>query len=282
MQKYEIINTTGSGTQSLSNLKQLSRFSSSHKWGRWRAFFSLFKWYQYIDYMIRAKRHMSYTDRGERELKVLKQFVDPQRASIDVGANKGIYTYWLEKFSKRVYAYEPNQMLVQTFLQGVRGNVDVRCIALSNTTGKSKFCIPIAGVKRKSKNRKMPYLEHQGGNMRSQPGAVYLEQEVEAFRLDDLEHEPVGFLKIDVEGHEMEIIQGAKQLIQRDRPVMLVELVQAFHERPLLDVVREVEGLGYRSQVLLSGEFLHPSQVKPEYFVNGHPQFIKNFFFIPC
>ena len=53
----------------------------------------------------RARREML---RGEPELRLLPELADAARASIDVGANKGVYAYWLERCSRHVFAYEPN------------------------------------------------------------------------------------------------------------------------------------------------------------------------------
>ena len=42
-------------------------------------------------------------------------------------------------------------------------------------------------------------------------------------RLDSVITEPVGLIKIDVEGHEIAVLRGAETLIRRDRPVLIVE-----------------------------------------------------------
>ena len=47
---------------------------------------------------------------------------------------------------------------------------------------------------------------------------------VPTFRLDDLVEGPVGFLKMDVEGAEGRVVQGATRIIERDRPIVTTEL----------------------------------------------------------
>jgi hypothetical protein len=42
--------------------------------------------------------------------------------------------------------------------------------------------------------------------------------------LDNFELEDVGFIKIDVEGHELSVLQGGQSLIARDRPILFVEI----------------------------------------------------------
>jgi hypothetical protein len=59
----------------------------------------------------------------------------------------------------------------------------------------------------------------EDGDLLSHPGNV-----VPTFRLDDLVDGPVGFLKMDVEGAEGRVVQGATQIIERDRPIVTTEL----------------------------------------------------------
>ena len=44
-------------------------------------------------------------------------------------------------------------------------------------------------------------------------------------KLDNLQFEnPISFIKIDVEGHEMEVIEGAIETITKNKPILLVEI----------------------------------------------------------
>jgi hypothetical protein len=69
--------------------------------------------------------------------------------------------------------------------------------------------------------------------------------------LDDLPRElPVSLIKLDVEGFEPEVIDGAWRLIEQDRPTIFGEFSQAWmrsRSRDLRPVLRRLEALGYRT-----------------------------------
>jgi hypothetical protein len=58
------------------------------------------------------------------------------------------------------------------------------------------------------------------------------EFEVEVVTLDSLRLSGVKFIKVDVEGTELQVLEGARMLIARDRPVLLVELLAGTYADP--------------------------------------------------
>jgi hypothetical protein len=87
------------------------------------------------------------------------------------------------------------------------------------------------------------------GELLSHPGTV-----VPTFRLDDLVEGPVGFLKMDVEGAEGRVAEGATALIARDRPIVTTELKDEMLRRVSGTTVAEYLGsfekLGYTPSLL--------------------------------
>ena len=57
----------------------------------------------------RAKRYLKKNT--EREIRVLNLLVDESKASIDIGVYRGVYSYFLTKYSSFVYAFEANPLL---------------------------------------------------------------------------------------------------------------------------------------------------------------------------
>ncbi len=190
---------------------------------------------------FRAHRELR---RGERELGLLPHLLDRGMNSVDVGANKGVYTYWMQRYSRHVYAYEPNPKIFRILEAGARGNVTTRPIALSNRTGRALLRVP-----------KTPKgYSNQGASLNFDAvGESYGEVDVETRRLDDESLTNIGFMKIDVEGHEFAVIEGARETIARDRPTLLVEIEQAHNKAPIEDSLARMSDLGYSGFALIGG-----------------------------
>ena len=171
---------------------------------------------------------------GEPELKLLKSLVDPQKDSIDIGANKGIYTYFFARLCSHVFAYEPNPELAATLAKSFGSKVTVNAIALSNTTGEATLSIPLVD---NFFYDQLGTLETKATTSESQEKTY----QVPLQKLDDLEHSNIGFIKIDVEGHEISALKGMKSLLERDHPVVVAE----GHTD---EVVAFMESLGYSHQ----------------------------------
>jgi len=195
-----------------------------------------------IYYVLRARRELR---RGEAELRLLPFLVDPARQAVDAGANKGVYTYWLERLSRHVHAYEPNPKMFNILKRGVGVKASVHHAALSDQAGAFALRIPKSDSGRYS---------NQGASLNhAKVGDRYGEVMVATRRLDDEGLDDVGFIKIDVEGHEMAVLDGALATIQRDRPTLLIEMEQQHTGRPIEDDLRRVTNLGYRMLFLHKG-----------------------------
>jgi hypothetical protein len=63
---------------------------------------------------------------------------------------------------------------------------------------------------------------------------------------DDLKDKNIGFIKIDVEGHEKEVIEGSKNLIKKFKPILLVEIVERHTKKPVLNTINFIKQFGYK------------------------------------
>lgn len=224
-------------------------------------------------YILRAKREYR---RGEAELRILPFLIDKNRNCVDAGANKGVFTYWMERLSRHVYAYEPNPKMFKTLVKSIGAKATVNFAALSDQAG--EFALRIPKTTRGSYSNQGASLNH------FKVGDSYGEVMVDTRRLDDEGLTDVGFIKIDVEGHEMEVLDGAVATIKRDRPTLLIEMEQRHTGRPIEDDLKRVTDLGYRMM------FLHKGTLKAGECFDGDAfqrhsktpeDYVFNFIFVP-
>ncbi len=157
----------------------------------------------------------------EREMELLDALCDRTRTGIDIGAKVGMYTYRILDQSSDVIAFEPaplfHQMLERVF---DRTRARVVPYALSNRQGRATL--------------RMPYRANGGpefGRSTIEPANALahhtvhhsVEVEVETRTLDGYGLRNVGFVKIDVEGHELAVLEGAEHTVASSRPNMLIE-----------------------------------------------------------
>jgi FkbM family methyltransferase len=66
--------------------------------------------------------------------------------------------------------------------------------------------------------------------------------QVRALRLDSLNPARVDLIKIDVEGMEIEVLEGGQQLLSRHKPLLIIEIIKSDHNA----IFSFLNGLGYR------------------------------------
>jgi FkbM family methyltransferase len=162
---------------------------------------------------------------------------------VDVGAWWGPWTYWLARVADRVVACEPLPELAAFISRHAPENVHVENVALSDRRAAVPLWVPAGGRGSEGRSSLDPRLADGRRSV-----------VVPTVRLDDLELQGVGFIKIDVEGHELQVLHGAAETIAASRPVLLVEVEDHFQHgagvAPVFDFVRS---LGYSGQFLYRG-----------------------------
>jgi len=177
--------------------------------------------------------------KGEKELRLLPALVDPGRLTIDIGANKGVYSYVLSRLSRAVLAFEPNPKIYGLLSRAVPANVTTHEVALSNAGGTAELILPIHRCGRFSNQGATLQTKKLGGN---KDFAVW---PVEQRTLDSYEARDVAFIKIDVEGFELEVLEGARETLAREKPVLLAEIDENHARRPVNEAIDIIRGYGY-------------------------------------
>jgi FkbM family methyltransferase len=162
---------------------------------------------------------------GEHELDVLGEIVAPGGTAVDVGANQGFFAYAFSRIAANVEAFEPNPDYA-AFARAMLGSrARVHTVALSNTSGTAEFVVPLS---------EQGMALHLGGSLKAPADAQRPAQrfQVEVRMLDSYGFRDVRAIKVDVEGSEMEVLEGGRDTIRRDRPILIVELLTGAHADP--------------------------------------------------
>jgi FkbM family methyltransferase len=214
--------------------------------------------------------------RLEREMTIIEDIVAQRRRCIDIGANVGLYTYRFAQCFGQVEAFEPIPRCARIIASSRMGNVCLRNYALSNRCGKATLSIPVTGG---------PEADSLASLSNHFPDAKSLV--VDLHTLDSFHFSEVDLIKIDVEGHELEVLEGAMQTIDRELPTILVEVEQRHHpDKGIQGIFEFVQALGYE------GTFYWQGRMNPlaAFSVTRHQQpfdpldrteYVNNFIFRP-
>jgi FkbM family methyltransferase len=152
---------------------------------------------------------------------LLRSTITPRSNCIDVGANGGFFLRQFLEFAPagHHYAFEPIPILAEKLRQEFPA-AEVYDCALSDRDGEATFQY-LPDLPGWSGLKQQPYPF----NVKPRPIKVRLR------RLDDVVPRdlPVAFVKIDVEGGELEVLRGAQELLRRCRPKVYFECGKIHH-----------------------------------------------------
>ena len=230
--------------------------------------------------------HLMHRPRtAEVELSLLHKVVPADAVTVDVGANCGLYTRELAQMSKCVHAFEPSSSMADILRQTSADNVQVHEVALSDHEGQAALFIPAgeAGL-----IHGLASIEPQAESF-ARPGIA---TSVPTARLDDVIRESIAFVKIDVEGHELSVLNGAIALLDQSQPVFLVEAEDRHRAGATQSVFEFFESRSYDGYFLDDGDVVSVDHFDVELFQDaesllpngGRKQgrsYVNNFFFFP-
>ncbi len=180
----------------------------------------------------------------EGEVALLPRFVTSTDVCWDIGANAGMYTVPLARQTASVHAFEPvphnRQILEKVIARTGLTNVTILPVALSDRAETARMSVPVTGF---YGGYYLAALD-KAGNV-----------EVRTDSIDGLIAQGFPaptFIKCDVEGAEIRVVNGARGLIARAHPIWLLE---TFDDAvwPLM------ESLGYVALVNTREGHIHPS-----------------------
>jgi FkbM family methyltransferase len=140
------------------------------------------------------------------KLQAAMKYVRQFDVAVDIGAHCGLWSMHLAKRFAHVYAFEPMALYRSCFKENVQGAYTLFDCALGRDEGTVAMCAP----------------QGSSGGTHVIPGGT---GDVQIKRLDVVldPHQAVDFVKVDCEGFELFVLQGAEQMLRRCRPCIIVE-----------------------------------------------------------
>ncbi len=174
--------------------------------------------------------------------------------AIDVGAAKGSYAWILNRKSRKVFAFEPGE-IHSHYLE--RMNFGTKIILVKAAVGGSSSSVSMYtpgldsdGLHSATLSQHNPIVGYIATMVR-QVDQVTLD----SFFIDKFDiGRSVDFLKVDVEGYELEVFNGAKALIARHHPLIFCE-IEKRHNLEYGKVFQLLRAAGYESYIFREGSF---------------------------
>ncbi len=167
--------------------------------------------------------------------------LDENSVVLDIGANIGNHTLYFLNISKvkKVYSFEPQKYICGVLKKNVEinnleGKVHLTNIALGESESRKKINIP---------KKRLLRLNYGCAAMLEEKG------DTKVLPLDKIKiKEKIDLIKIDTEGFEAKILRGARKTIERDKPIVFIEVMPNN-----VDFVREYfRSLGYEQPSIMS------------------------------
>ena len=152
---------------------------------------------------------------------------------IDVGANIGTHTIGFSNLYKSAISFEPNPIISKILEANIAinniNNAEIRKIALSNISGNMVLCVPDENYG----NASLKETETHASNGFELETQTLDSQLLGIYSVNDLI-----LLKVDVEGHELEVIEGAKKFIAMHNVIIVLEHTKSNNSEKLYNLLK--------------------------------------------
>jgi FkbM family methyltransferase len=145
---------------------------------------------------------------------IVKNLCNVDEYSIDIGAARGDFASQMSLYSKFVYAIEPNPIKIKHLIAS-KNNIQLFENAASSSHGKNVELRVVSATPANSTIEILNKLEgFDGIEFRN----------VKTIKIDEICKHSTSFMKIDCEGHDLEVLYGSEELITNSKPSILIEL----------------------------------------------------------
>lgn len=162
--------------------------------------------------------HQVYSYAADVHVRRFIERYQPQGGvALDVGANIGVFSSMMHQRAAQIIAFEPNPRVVPHLRRNLEGyaNIQLYEVGVGARPGRASFHLDL--------------LTEFGTSSTLQPqedGVYWQSHEVDIVTLDDVMRNqagPVRFIKIDAEGVDIDVLEGAREIILTDKPAFVIE-----------------------------------------------------------
>lgn len=171
-----------------------------------------------LSYRLTVRYFLYYYFWGmeEKEIYLLSKRSYDNGTAIDIGANLGLYSYCMSKIFKNVVAFEINELIAKELIAAKMKNVIVHTVGLS-----SADCIKTLLIPQLNSVELDGWASVEKDHFKSDN---FIKKEVQCYKLDNYNLKNVKYIKIDVEGHEIEVLKGALETLKANSPLLQIEI----------------------------------------------------------
>ncbi|MEZ5923405.1 MAG: FkbM family methyltransferase [Hyphomicrobiaceae bacterium] len=178
-----------------------------------------------------------------------RQLIAPENTVYDIGGHIGYLTLFFAQLvgpAGRVHVFEPGENNLPYIERNIAGHANVTLVRKGAAAESGKATIYLESLAGQN-NSLVPEFEGLSRNAAmADPRAVrVVAREIDVTTIDDYVAKtgaPPDFVKIDVEGFELEVLRGMARVLRRHRPIVMVEV-----QRNQAEVLALLKKAGYRA-----------------------------------
>jgi len=215
-----------------------------------------FWWYHYVLYNLACLLLQPLVYNLDPEPINMMLMMFEGKTCYDIGANMGYTSLILSSNFENVYAFEPS-LICKKLKKNVSKNkkIHVVNIALSDHDGK------LVMIK-----REIPWKSGQlvadGGTIDDGWGKLLDKVTVDCKKIDSMDLPKPDFIKIDVEGFELDVIHGALETIRKHKPSIFIEI----HSSALGLEIKNILSPLYQIHHVSHPHYEEDAQIKKEHY----------------
>jgi len=165
-------------------------------------------------------------EREDYNFEVLEKYSGKDKTFLDIGAHVGGFSMIASKLFGSVYSFEPQPFNFEGLSENIKLNNLANVIAINKGVGNE--------ITEKEISARGGGSKIYSGNIPKIPKVTY--DKISLTTIDSMKFKlPVSVIKIDTEGYEEQVLEGAKQTIAKFRPVIIIETHEkTYHGEPMV------------------------------------------------